>query len=77
MPKIVASHATLTATFIIKQALSKCSNLNDSKCLNVFHVICGFFLPLPACRPVEYIYILLRSAPEPTKKQARILYKSN
>jgi len=35
------------------------------------------FLPLPACRSVEYVYILLRSAPEPTKKQARILYELN
>ncbi len=35
------------------------------------------FLPLPACRSVEYVYILLHSAPESTKKQSRILYKLN
>ena len=35
------------------------------------------FLPFPACRALEYNYILMHSAPESTKKQSRILYKLN
>ena len=37
------------------------------------------FLPLPACRSVEYVYILLYSAPESAKKfyAGQVHYRAN
>ncbi len=44
---------------------------------NLFYNLRFLFLAALDCRAVEYAHILFHSAPQPSKQQSRILYKSN